>query len=171
MEIDNFTVYIIIANDASQAQNILSVLHNVHDFIYENFTLNTQIILSEPADNLIGLAQLYRSCIDAMEYNIFFNIDNILNASELNFEKEGSYDYPIEKEFQLISYIKSGDFKKAELLLDSLFEYNIQKSDIGGFHIRLLFYDIISTIMKAFYENDTELFTSLEQYAQTSCIK
>ena len=65
-----------------------------------------------------------------------------------NVVKTYGYYYPVEKEMQLVNYIKSGNKEKAKSLIDEIINVNSMNYLLNKSMFKFLKYDISCTMIK-----------------------
>ena len=83
----------------------------------------------------------------AKEYSLIRDMDDFVAADEIEKNETQDYYYPIDKEYQIINYIKTGDGAHAKATLEEIYEANLNQAT-DSMKCRLLFYNILSTLMK-----------------------
>jgi len=115
--------------------------------IEERFKTKTVIALSGVRAGLESAPVCYAESEKALDYAIFTAHKSIVFYDEMG-QTETYYDFPVEAEIQLINAVKSGDWPKAEAVIDSLFHNNFKSKRMTPEMGRLLFANLTSTLFK-----------------------
>ena len=117
-------------------------------FIQDNFQIKFSVAISDIHRTLIGIPSAYQKAIDALEYRILLGSEQVIVYEDIVKMPEGSYYYPLEKEQQLINYIKTGNFENSKQILDEIFAHNFDKTPLSVQETKCLMFDLVSTIIK-----------------------
>jgi YesN/AraC family two-component response regulator len=129
-------------------------------FIGNRFLIYFTVAVSTLHKSTTELPAAYQESLEAMEYKMLFGTQTIIFYDQI--KRQGiSYQYPMEKEQQLINYVKAGEFEQAKRVLDEVINFNLSEARLSIEMVRCLMFDIISTMMKAAIEvnlGQTELY-------------
>ena len=117
-------------------------------FIQDNFQIKFSVAISDVHRTLIGIPSAYQKAIDALEYRILLGSEQVIVYEDIVKMPEGSYYYPLEKEQQLINYIKTGNFENSKQILDEIFAHNFDKTPLSVQETKCLMFDLVSTVIK-----------------------
>lgn len=109
-----------------------------------------QIHLSPP-----GIAHSYREAAEALEYRIVLGSGQCIRYVDTFSRKEAEtrrYYYPLEVEQQLMCMVKSGNYNKAEELLEDIFRANFSVSPVSVPLAKCLMYNMASTMLNTLTE-------------------
>ncbi len=105
----------------------------------------------------VGIGSIYRSVSDinksylevirALDYKMLKGYGSIVRYEDI-VKSDQSYYYPLETEQQLMNYLKSGELESAKKTFDYLFEENVNKRTLSPDMLKLLFSDMVGTIVK-----------------------
>lgn len=139
-----------------EPDSFISAFDTAQTFILKNFNIEFIVALSEGHSGLTGLAFCYQEAMECLEYR-FLNNSDIIRYDEIKEPNKDTYYFPMEKEFQMINSLKSGDEETGLAILNEIFVHNLEQSKISLQTARCLMYDIIGAVMKAISEiRDTE---------------
>lgn len=133
---------------------VVSAVEKAQEFIKEQFHISFTVSLSNIHQTTAGIPQAYREALEAMEYKLVRGFEKIILFEEITEIPKGKYYYPLEKEQQMINFIKTGDFDKAKLLLDEVFENNFDKIPLSVQAAKCLMFDLVSTVIKTANESN-----------------
>lgn len=98
----------------------------------------------------------YIEALRALEYKVIRGGSSIIQIDEVIEYEESSFDYPIEKEQQIINLVKSGDMEFLNKHLQEIFEKNLNRTDVSPELVYNLFNALISTAVRTIYEIHAE---------------
>lgn len=127
---------------------LAAALDTAQKFIAKNFNIEFIAGISDAHPNLTGLPFCYQEAMECMEYR-FLNNSDIIRYCEIQERSRDTYYFPMEKEFQMINSLKSGDEETGLAILDEIFSHNLDQPRISLQTARCLMYDIIGAVMKA----------------------
>jgi len=139
--------YALITN-TSDINTSRDIIKNAKDSI---ITDNTFIGVGRTYDSISGLSNSYIDAAIAIEY-VHYNTRQDINIAffeDIKKEKRLDYYYPIEKEEILINLLRAGNVDKVKAALNELMEENLYNLKISQFSLKCLFYNLISTALKA----------------------
>lgn len=156
--------YFIEKND----HTVVSVL-NAEKSFYElsginDYLTNIQTYLEENLDEpyTIGVGQSYEgiyncylSFIDALEalkYKTVKGENTVIYIDEVSNISDALLHYPLEKETQLITVVKSGKWDAVLTILKSIFRDNLEENKISPEHVEHLFNALAGTAVRAIFE-------------------
>lgn len=151
-DIDDTLVCLVNLNETSvesAREDLLNVTLECQNFVYTHFKINFLIGISDTHRTLAGIPQAYSEALQTIEYKKVLGIEEISHYRDITGMPKGDYYYPLEMEQQLINLIKSGDFDNSMQVLDEIFRKNFQSSVLPLDIARCLFFDLVSTMIKA----------------------
>lgn len=154
-ECDGMTALIVNVKESNKEQqksDIKRLAIELQDFIKEYYKINLTIAVSGIHETIKGIKTCYKETLEAMDYKIIMGIDGIIDIDETKDSNKIDYYYPLEKEQQIINYIKDGDFQNTELTIEYVFNNNFEDKKISPQIANMLIVDIISTLLKAVHE-------------------
>lgn len=127
---------------------IKKCLENIQNIVYFNFDFTFTVSIGNVYDTIDSLQISYREAVQCLKYGIFAHEDGIIAYEEIQVSKE--YDYSLEKEMQLISFIKAGDSDSVIKMLQQIYSEKAENPYLS----KLLLFDLMGTVMKLFNEID-----------------
>lgn len=159
-EVDDMLVCLVNVNEEHMADiedELMEIVSKAQKFIKDNFFVHFTISIGGLHKTLTGIPESYREAQEAMEYRIVMGSEKIIRYDQIQ-NPGNHYDYPLEMEQQLINAIKIGDLKTARKVVNEIFEKNFSGEILSIQMIKCLFFDLISTMIKAL--NDINLINS-----------
>ncbi|TBL73926.1 helix-turn-helix domain-containing protein [Paenibacillus thalictri] len=146
---------------AEEAEHdVLRMIEEAQRFIASRFHIYFTAAVSKLHESPAGLPAAYQEAIEAMEYRMLLGTQTIISYEQIK-RQIMSYVYPLDKEQQLINYVKAGEFALAKAVLDEVLHVNLTGQELSIEMVRCLMFDMISTMMKAAMEanlGQTELY-------------
>lgn len=158
VELDDMMACIINFNNISTGININDayfISKESSEFIKSKFDIDITISISNVNKGFIGIRKAYQEALSAMEYKVLYGKGSIIRYNEIT-ASDNRYYYPPEVERHLINYIKAGDLDKSLQLFNEVFKRNISGSSVSIQIAKCLMFNLISTMMKALMEIDTD---------------
>lgn len=152
--VDNMSVYIVNTDRENGFEGVIELcIKETQKIIREYFDFSFITVVSGVHDTYANICEAYDECLAALEHKIFYKDWAIIKYSDANIQHENIYYYyPVEKERQLINYIKSGDFENAENVLNEIYAVNFGNENMNVEFARCLIFNIASTVMKTINE-------------------
>lgn len=157
-EVDDMIVCLINVNKNRMEQiedELVEIALKAQKFIKENFFVHFTVSIGRIHRTLAGIPESYREAQEAMEYRMIMGNEKIIRYSQIQNPRRNNYDYSLELEQQLINAIKIGDLETAQNIINEVFEKNFSGEILSVQMIKCLFFDLISTMIKAL--NDINL--------------
>ena len=148
-EVNSLLVEILNTKQEATAE-IIECLENIQNIIYFNFDFNFTVSIGNAHDSIDGLRTSYWEAAQSLEYSDSVHEDSIILYEDMHFPK--SYYYSLEKELQLIHFVKSGDSDGAVALLEQICNGTADDRYLS----KLLIFDLMGTIMKLLNAIDDE---------------
>ncbi|MCR8635323.1 helix-turn-helix domain-containing protein [Paenibacillus radicis (ex Xue et al. 2023)] len=129
------------------AEDISQIAEQIKHIIETRFKMVLTLAVSNIHQGINRIGQCHSEALAALDYKMVKGLSVIIHYYELT-PAESQYVYPIETEIQLMNYVKSGDFDKAEFLIDHIYETNFRSNPITPEISKCLFLDMASTLLK-----------------------
>ncbi|HHV95897.1 MAG TPA: helix-turn-helix transcriptional regulator, partial [Clostridiaceae bacterium] len=162
-EVDDMIVCLVNINGNHVEQiedELVEIVSKAQKFIKENFYVHFTASIGRIHKTLTGIPESYREAQEAMEYRMVMGSEKIIRYNQIQNPSKNFYDYPLELEQQLINAIKIGDLETAQAIVNEIFEKNFSGEILSVQMIKCLFFDLISTMIKAL--NDINLMNNNE---------
>lgn len=143
------------ADEKEAYQDLAAVAHEAHQFIQNRFRIELTVSVSNIHRTFRGLPNAYQEAMQAMEYKILNANPAVILYENIrsHHAHNGMYPYTLEKEQQLINYIKTGAAMEAERTVDEIMAGVFgRESPVSVDMVRCLMFDMTSTMMKASME-------------------
>ncbi|KAF9124995.1 hypothetical protein BGX30_000656 [Mortierella sp. GBA39] len=154
---------------ADQKEQMLHfILTNVlvREFMQEQMQVELTIAVGEVYSDIYGIAQSYHEALDALEYRIVLGSGQFIRYrdTQLNQAPPHHYYFPLSVEQQLIYVVKSGNYAKAEALIEDIFQKNFTGHPVSVPLAKCLMYNMASTMLNTVDEVSVTGKRSLEAH-------
>ncbi|MDR9855482.1 helix-turn-helix domain-containing protein [Paenibacillus sp. VCA1] len=154
---DCFASIVNFQNDTSeeQEQEILQrITAQIREFMHEQMQVKLTIAVGGGHSQIYGITQSYQEALDALEYRIVLGSGQIIRYMDIHLKQvsEHHYYYPLSVEQQLIYVVKSGNYPKAEVLLEDIFRENFSGRPVSVPLAKCLMYNMASTMLNTLDE-------------------
>lgn len=129
----------------------------------KRFNLCMTISVSSAQDKPTRIGTCYYEAILALNRRIVAGPGSVLYYESAHDPDRAMYHYPLEFEAQFMNYAKIGDYENASALLNHLFDDHFAGGKLAPDMGRLLFFDILSSLLK------TMQLTNLESRLSAFC--
>lgn len=138
------------AGDADAAtQETTELIAEVQQFIGRKFHIQFKVSVSGIHFTTGQLPRAYQEAVEAMEYRMLLDADSVLLYSRIHHADTG-FQYTMEKEQQLINYVKAGDYAAASDIVGEVIGRNLSGGALLSVDMaRCLMFDMIGTMVKA----------------------
>ncbi|WJH36525.1 helix-turn-helix domain-containing protein [Paenibacillus sp. CC-CFT747] len=130
-------------------------LEKLKPLVEQKFRIQFTAAVSSSHEGSEGIAECYTEALTALEYRLTQGSNSTIYYSHHKNQKRFSYYYPMENEVQIINYIKTSDYARAEQALDHVYEVNFVRNEISPELGRSLFQDITGTFLKVVHLLDS----------------
>lgn len=124
---------------------VLGGLEKTRQFLEEYLDLRYTVGVSLPAAGIQGFAGAYKEAMDAVEEKQVLGDGRVIFCGRLK-EERRSFEYTDTMEKQLQNYIRLGDKKKAEELIEMIYDQAFHQNPISLEAGKLLLLDLIKTV-------------------------
>jgi two-component system response regulator YesN len=142
--------------DGERKHELLHIAEEAQQFLAERYKIGLTISISSIHSTTIGIARAYGEAIDAMEYKMVVGRRGIIAYDDIRSDtpdqSQYGYHYPLQAEQQLVNYMKTGDFIKAQTVLNDIMERNFTKPVSSIPIVKCLMFNLISTMIKTMDE-------------------
>ncbi|WP_179281326.1 helix-turn-helix domain-containing protein [Paenibacillus sp. XY044] len=138
----------------------------VREFMQEQMQVELTIAVGEVYSDIYGIAQSYHEALDALEYRIVLGSGQFIRYgdTQLNQAPPHHYYFPLSVEQQLIYVVKSGNYAKAEALIEDIFQKNFSGHPVSVPLAKCLMYNMASTMLNTVDEVSVTGKRSLESH-------
>jgi len=112
------------------------------------FRMKITVATSAIHQGLMEVSRCYSEALNALDYRIIHGISSIIHYDQIREMERTDYYYPTEVEARFVNVLKSGELEAAERILDDLYERNIGSRDTTPELGKLLFMNILGTLLK-----------------------
>ena len=132
--------------------DLLKAVEECKNFITENFHIEFTASLSSMHEGIDQIHLSYKEALEAMNYKKILGIKHTLCFEDIHDNYLGTYCYPLNKEQQLVNFIKCGDYNGAKLTVEEVFEINFVKNHLSIDLTQCLMLNMVSTMIRAVNE-------------------
>lgn len=142
-----------VSDDPKQNEAVLlEIAKKAQVFMRDYIQVELTVAISGQQEGLFGISRAYQEALEAMEYRIVMGSGEIILHDGLQESDNSSYHYPLSMEQELIYHVKTGNFAKAEGILNELFDRNFTLMSLSVPMARCLMFDLVSTMLKTMDE-------------------
>lgn len=124
------------------------LIAELKEIIEGRFRMKITVATSSIHHGLPEVSRCYNEALNALDYRIIHGISSIIHYDQIRDMERADYDYPTEVEARFMNVLKSGELEAAESILDDLYERNIGSRDTTPELGKLLFMNILGTLLK-----------------------
>ncbi len=148
---DILTLIINLPQNENHEYLLNSVINSGKELISNNYNLEFSAAISNMHYELKQLPIAYQEALQAIEAKKLYDLDDIVNYSEIAEMSSSSYNYPYELEQDLMRYIQLSNFESAKSVFEEVIQCNINCDKfISHDIIRCIMFDLLGTVMKTF---------------------
>lgn len=162
-KIEQNNIIMILCYDKINEDCVTNYLRDVHLAISGEFGVNNTLGIGISYEGICNIPKSYMEAVAALDYRLVLGINRIIFFNEIGIDKSllgETSNYKLER---LRVYIKHGDFKQVEAMLDE-FLVKLQSKNTPIIVARILCYDIISIVTKIIDELSQEQLIANELY-------
>ncbi|WP_240420008.1 helix-turn-helix domain-containing protein [Paenibacillus periandrae] len=183
LEIEEDKVALLINIDADsdkESKHVMDeLLRRLQDFLNNKFKIEISVGVGNRYRCLEMIHQSYNEAMIALNYGLIRG-SSMINYFEQTRRISNQFNYPPEKENQLIVCVKTGDLGTVESLLDQIYETNFVERKLSPEMIHCLLYSIISTSLRILeeiqldywdiFDDETDVFQEMSQNKDVEAI-
>ncbi len=128
-------------------QRVSAVCEKIKGEIERYFKIVLTISVGALGKGCGAIHTSYQQAARAMDYRLIRGISSILYAEDI-VQNTSTPSYPAETENALLNCVRTGNYPKAEEILDGLFAENFERRSLSASLGKCLFFDIVSTAVK-----------------------
>ncbi|SFA77135.1 Two-component response regulator, YesN/AraC family, consists of REC and AraC-type DNA-binding domains [Cohnella sp. OV330] len=118
------------------------------EIVEGRFRMKITVATSSIHHGLPEVSRCYNEALNALDYRIIHGISSIIHYDQIREMERTDYYYPTEVEARFMNVLKSGELEAAERILDELYERNIGSRETTPELGKLLFMNILGTLLK-----------------------
>ncbi len=150
---ENILVSIINSNESFyESEGINEYLDKVRDYFKLNHDLTFTIGVGRRYNSLEECPMSFIEALHALKYKIVKGQNTVIYIDEVKNISGNIFEYPIEKEKQLVTILKSGDIVATNQILLQIFTDNLDKRPMTPEMINNLFSALVGTAIRSIYE-------------------
>ncbi|NSW89477.1 MAG: helix-turn-helix domain-containing protein [Firmicutes bacterium] len=157
IEMENDKIALIL--DTGYLQNFYEgpreILTQLKNYLNDTILMDVAMGVSCQFYNMQEIGKAYEQAERALNYSIIKGKD-ITEFDELE-QITDMYHFSVEQAVQLSNYLKIGDEKSIEVLLDSVYRENIIEKKLPPEKIKSLIFDIYNTVIKTLWDLNIEI--------------
>ncbi len=150
---ENILVSIINSNESFyESEGINEYLNKVRDYFKLNYNLTFTIGVGRRYNSMEECPMSFIEALHALKYKIVKGQNTVIYIDEVMNISGNIFEYPIEKEKQLVTILKSGDIVATNQILLQIFTDNLDKRPMTPEMINNLFSALVGTAIRSIYE-------------------
>lgn len=150
---ENILVSIINSNESFyESEGINEYLNKVRDYFKFNHELTFTIGVGRRYTSIEECPMSFIEALHALKYKIVKGQNTVIYIDEVKNISGNIFEYPIEKEKQLVTILKSGDIVATNQILLQIFTDNLDKRPMTPEMINNLFSALVGTAIRSIYE-------------------
>lgn len=134
-------------DSAQDKSEVFILLDDSKQILLDNFNVSYLTAAGDVHLGIKGIAEAYKEAYERMEYKLM-EFDDDLDYDEIRLPENETVYYPFEKEYQLMNFVKAGNFEKSNEILQNVFEMNIQRHRQSLSLVKYLIFDLANTLIK-----------------------
>jgi len=147
LEIDGLLCIILNIGKLDDSEQILETIAETKDLVLEQFNIDFSAMISSVHKDIHSLPNCYAETLSCMEY-LYDGRNKIIRYSDLKAKKKSKYYYPLEKEAQLLNYLRASNRNGCAELLNDIFKQNEADESLSPKMTKRLLYDLLGTLSK-----------------------
>lgn len=158
METDN-RIICVVNHSENDSANVINKLDYGTGVINKEYNFDLSYVMSQAREGCRSLNESYEETGKMNEHKLVFKISGNIHCSKFEIQSDNEFNYYFDSEVEkaFSTYIMSGNYEMAKMVVVSCFE-NIRLSGFNtGGHIKCLVYDIIAAMIKVVTEADTDI--------------
>jgi AraC-like DNA-binding protein len=167
IEADGMLYYIVNApKDLDVEANMRQLFLYIAAFLRKNFEFTFLTTISTSAYSVHELPRLYREAFSAMEYGIYYEIDEFVSYSEIKNEGHSHFldACRIPNESSLLYAIKNSRYDEAVEIICNLLSQNANGKHLQEWQLNCLTYNLINSIIKSLDYAEKEALDKIFNY-------
>lgn len=147
IDMDNHIVSLLnIAPPSNTKQYFKDISSKMQGFLLKYYNVGVTIVVSKIYDETSSINKAYKETVDLLEFREVVGGEGILLYDEINNTSSYKYYYPIEYEQALINAVKVGDYHKVEIIIEDIFNKNLDEKVINNALVKCLRFNLIGTM-------------------------
>lgn len=130
---------------------IINLVQNFKEFLEVKMSIDVYGGVGDICENFIEISKAYDSSKRALDYTLL-NHEDVIFYSDLAQKSEKTYNFPIDKELQIINLVKSGKNEQAVRILEYLFNENLINGELSSQMARHFIYFVYNMIIRILNE-------------------
>lgn len=154
VEVDNTLCCLLNFNSPNQDEaktELLKIAREAQNFIQDRLHIYFSAAIGDVHKDISTINIAYQEALEAMEYKMVIGYSTIISYNSIKVTGN-KYKYSLETEQQLINFIKAGEFKNAEAIINKIFNENFSNNYLSVEMTKCLIFDIASTLVKTISE-------------------
>lgn len=153
--------------DVNVKEEVMTVFAKVTSFAQSEINLWFSVSMSSVSQDLESVPTLYREAMLAMDYGIFYGVDDFFFYDEVKTEPESPdliKNY-FSDESVLIYHLRESELKRAQELVDNLLTNSNNAGVLNHWQFNWLLYNIMNAVMKSVDPANADSISEIVQYA------
>lgn len=148
IDMDNkiVTLLNLTSSDTDMVNYLKDIGNKVQEMLKRHYHVDIMIVMSNIYTEMNLINKAYMETVELLELGEGIEGEGILIYNEINKSQEHRYYYPIEYEQSLINVVKAADYKKATVLIEDVFDKNLNKQMVSNSIVKCLKFNTIGTM-------------------------
>ncbi|WP_136605435.1 helix-turn-helix domain-containing protein [Paenibacillus dokdonensis] len=142
-------------SEEQEQQTLQRITEQIREFMHVQMQVKLTIAVGEAHSHVYEIAHSYQEALDALEYRVILGSGQFIRYEDTHLKHAAQhhhYYYPLSVEQQLIYEVKSGNYPKAEMLLEDIFRENFSGHPVSVPLAKCLMYNLASTMLNTLDE-------------------
>jgi AraC-like DNA-binding protein len=133
-------------SDEELIQYIKESCFKLQELLKKFYKMVPTIVISNIYNEISSISKAYKETEELIELSEMVGGEKVLIYSEINNYSPNKYYYPFEYEHALTNAVKAGDIKKVKILIQDIFEKNLNENVVNNTIAKCLKFNLIGTI-------------------------
>lgn len=155
LEIEEDQIALIIGvegnNKVEFNKTLIEMLQHAKEFLKEKLNITVSIGIGDIYSGFRQISKAYDNSKQALDYTLLNN-DDIVFYSDVDKKSDKTYNFPLEKEVQIINFVKAGKNEQAVGVLEYLYNENLIDGELSSQMARYFTYDVYNMIIRLLNE-------------------
>ena len=166
LEIDGRAVLLIFSMEEGSDETVVRDLVRLHKTLQEDRNISAVCVIGAPFPAWMDMNEAYAACISGLEYRFVYGPGSVIILEKLR-EGTAGILYPIEKDLELVRYIRAGNKEGALAVVEELLNRGgTELPDVRW--MKYCMYNTVGVIIKAVETGGTEVEEIREQLVSRS---
>lgn len=133
-------------------EDVFDFLKSIKTCLKNDYGILSTVGVGKLYDNIEGIPTSYREALFALKFKVVQGQNSIIHIDEVDGIPEYIFEYPLDKEKQIINMTKSGDYMLVRESIEEIIAKNLSKEESTPEMINNLFNALAGTAIRTVYE-------------------